>query len=64
MRRSRKKRAGRGRLLHRLRNPVEGGFSKLKNGRRPAARCRKTAESFLSFTGMTPVCLWPPHLPA
>ena len=62
MRKSRKKRIGVDRSLHRLRNLVERCFNKLKNARRVATRYDKTAESFLGFIGIASIRLWLRHL--
>jgi len=62
MRKSRKKRVGVDRSLHRLRNLVERCFNKLKNARRVTTRYDKTAESFLGFIDITSIRLWLRHL--
>lgn len=62
MRKSREMRVGADRSLHALRNLDERRFNKLKNARRVATRCDKTAESFLGFIDIMSIRLWIRHL--
>ncbi len=62
MRKTRKLRVAFDRTLYRLRTLVERCFNKLKNARRVATRCDKTAESFLGFIDITSIRLWLRHL--
>ena len=61
MRKSRQKHLGRDRSLYRLRNLLERCFNTLKNARRVATGCDKTAESFLGFIDITSIRLWLRH---
>ena len=62
MRKSRRMRVGVDHSLYQLRNMVERCFNKMKNARRVATRCDKTAERFLGFIDITSIRLWVRHL--
>ena len=49
--------------IYAIGNLVERCFNRLKNARRIATRCGKTAVSFLGFLDVVAVRLWFRHLP-
>lgn len=57
MRKTRKRPVAVDRTLYPLRNLVERCFNRLKNARRVATRCDKTAESFLGFIDIASIRL-------
>ncbi len=51
------------RETYKFRNHIERIFNKLKNWRRVATRCDKTAASFLGFVTIASLKLWTPYCP-